>query len=95
MPAQVRNASWKPSVSATGAHPLAALEGAAWWSAVATVAVTARPRAPPICCEVLISPDASPASAGSGPVTAAMVTGTKDMPRPIAASIDGNRTSLT
>ena len=51
--------------------------------------------APPICCAVLIRPDASPASCGLVPVTAAIVTDTKANPNPAAASSDGPRTSAT
>ena len=40
------------------------------------------PMAPPICCEVLISPDASPASAASTPASAAIEMGTKENPIP-------------
>ena len=49
---------------------------------LATVARIARPSAPPTCWEVLISPEASPASCGSVPVTAAIVTGTNDEAEP-------------
>ena len=35
------------------------------------------PTAPPICCDVLISPDARPASCGFVPASAAIVIGTK------------------
>ena len=34
------------------------------------------PTAPPICCDVLMSPEASPASRGFVPASAAMVIGT-------------------
>ena len=60
---------------------------------LAIVARIARPSAPPICWAVLTSPDARPASCGRVPVTAAIVTGTKDRPRPIAASSEGPSTS--
>ena len=40
------------------------------------------PSAPPICCEVLISPDASPASAGCTPASAAIEIGTNEKPMP-------------
>jgi hypothetical protein len=36
----------------------------------------AMPTAPPICCDVLMSPDARPASCGFVPATDAIVTGT-------------------
>ena len=55
----------------------------------------ARPSAPPTCCDVLISPDARPASCGSTPLTAAIVIGTNAKPSPTAASSDGNRMSPT
>ena len=47
-------------------------------SVVATAIVerSAIPTAPPICCEVLIRPDARPASCGFVPASAAIVTGT-------------------
>jgi hypothetical protein len=59
---------------------------------LATVARIARPSAPPTCWEVLISPEARPASCGLVPVTAAIVTGTKEKPSPNAASSDGPST---
>ena len=49
---------------------------------VKTVVRIAIPSAPPICWDVLISPDASPASVGWIPERAAMETGTKAKPRP-------------
>ena len=55
---------------------------------------TARPSAPPICCEVLISPLARPCSRCSTPETAAIVEVTKPKPSPIAASSDGPRMSV-
>ena len=56
---------------------------------LAIVASTARPSAPPICWEVLMSPDASPESSGEMPLTAAIVTGTNAKPSPNAARIIG------
>ena len=44
------------------------------------------PSAPPICCEVLSSPDASPASAGCTPASAAIEIGTNEKPSPTAIS---------
>ena len=45
-----------------------------------------RSRAPPICWDVLIRPDASPASEGSTPARAAIEIGTNEKPIPIAIS---------
>ena len=53
-----------------------------WVRLLATVARIASPSAPPTCWEVLISPEARPASCGLVPVTAAIVTGTNDEPEP-------------
>ena len=52
------------------------------------------PTAPPICCEVLMSPDASPASCGLVPATAAIVIGTKanGIPSPMMRK-PGNRSA--
>ena len=55
----------------------------------------ARPSAPPTCCEVLIRPDARPASSGFVPITAAIVTDTNASPRPKPTTSDGNSTSPT
>ena len=43
------------------------------------------PSAPPICCDVLISPDARPASSGFVPASAAIEIGTNanDIPTPM------------
>ena len=51
---------------------------------LAIAARIARPSAPPICCDVLIRPEARPASCGSTPATAAIVIGTNAKPRPNA-----------
>ncbi len=48
----------------------------------ATVERIARPRAPPICCEELKSPEARPASSSATPVVAMSVSGTNVKPRP-------------
>ncbi len=61
---------------------------------LAIVASTASPSAPPICCEVLISPLARPDSCSRTPETAAIVVVTKANPRPAAASSDGPRMSV-
>ena len=42
------------------------------------------PTAPPICCDVLISPDARPASACCTPASAAIEIGTKQSAMPNA-----------
>ena len=42
------------------------------------------PSAPPICCDVLISPDARPASFAWTPASAAIEIGTNENPMPIA-----------
>ena len=59
-PTAARSASWKPSTSATG------IAVPAWTASsvcvVAIVESAAMPSAPPICCVVLIRPEASPAS---------------------------------
>ena len=47
---------------------------------LAIAARIARPSAPPICWQVLIRPDARPASCGSTPATAAIVIGTNAKP---------------
>ena len=76
-------AVWKPSVSAT-AVAVAAARDHVVGAALATAASIARPSAPPTCWEVLISPDARPASCGSTPATAAIVIGTNAKPSPNA-----------
>ncbi len=94
-PAPIRNAWLKPLVSATLTVWTAPERRSSFVVLLAIDARIARPSAPPICCEVLISPEARPASPGVVPLTAAIVTGTNDRPRPIPARIDGNRTSPT
>jgi hypothetical protein len=88
--AAAQKAARKPSVNAEGtAVPLASAS-----SVVETAMVerSAMPTAPPICCDVLMSPDASPDSCCFVPATAAIVTGTKAKgnPRPIRRK-PGNR----
>ena len=51
---------------------------------VAIVERIATPTAPPICCEVLISPEARPASWACTPASAAIEIGTNEKPRPTA-----------
>ena len=53
------------------------------------------PSAPPICCDVLISPDASPASAGCTPASAAIEIGTNEKPRPTPISRKPGNRSVT
>ncbi len=87
------NARWKPSVRATGIGSPPATRSPV--RLLAIEARIARPSAPPICCDVLIRPEARPASWFSTPDTAATVIGTNAKPRPTAASSDGNRMSDT
>ena len=61
----------------------------------ANVESRARPSAPPICCEVLKRPDASPASSTGTPLVAIRVSGTKTSPIPIEASMMPGRMSAT
>ena len=73
IPASTQKASEKPLVSASGCEwPDAS---SVFTCVKATVEQIATPSAPPICCEVLISPDARPASCGSTPASAAIETG--------------------
>jgi hypothetical protein len=60
---------------------------------VARVERIARPRAPPICCDVLSSPKARPASPDATPVVAISVTGTKVGPMPTEMSTKPGRRS--
>ena len=53
---------------------------------IAIVESTAMPSAPPICCDVLISPDASPASACLTPASAAIEIGTNENASPTPMS---------
>ena len=58
-------------------------------SLVVVVAIAdsaAMPRAPPICCDVLISPEASPASWSCTPANAAIEIGTNEKPMPTPIS---------
>ena len=74
-------AAWKPSVSA------AALRCPPRFVAVVEVATAdsaAMPSAPPICWEVLIRPEARPASEGLTPASAAIEIGTNENPMPTA-----------
>ena len=80
MPASTQKPSEKPLVAAT------ACEWPDLRSALvcvnATVEATATPSAPPICCVVLISPDARPASCGATPASAAIDSGMNENARP-------------
>src|SRR5262249_15789959 len=53
---------------------------------VAIVESAAIPSAPPICCDVLMSPDARPASLDSTPASAAIEIGTNANPMPTATT---------
>jgi hypothetical protein len=76
------------SASSRGVSP--ATPAVRW---VATVASSASPTEPPIRCDVLTSPDASPASVRRTPVVAAIVAGTNEKPIPAEVSSDGPSTS--
>ena len=72
--APAQNAFTNPSVSATGiAVPRATASSVVETAIVERIAI---PTAPPICCDVLIRPDARPASSGFVPASAAIVIGT-------------------
>ena len=78
--APTRNADEKPSTSATGrAAPLRTESSDC---DVAIVESAAMPSAPPICWEVLIRPEASPASDAFTPASAAIEIGTNENPIP-------------
>ena len=61
---------------------------------VASVERIASPSAPPICCDVLRSPEARPASPGAIPLVAIRVTGTNVIPIPIEISMIPGRRSV-
>ena len=81
-PAATTNAREYPALSAavTGTPPWPAASAACARS-VAIVASTARPREPPICREVLSTPEASPASVTATPAVAAAASGVNSRPR--------------
>jgi hypothetical protein len=81
-PAATTNAREYPALSATvtGTPPWPAASAACARS-VAIVASTARPREPPICREVLSTPEASPASVMATPAVAAAASGVNSKPR--------------
>ena len=84
------NAPWKPLTSADACDEPPAI--ASLVRDVAIVDSAAIPSAPPICCYVLMRPDAKPASAGWMPASAAIEIGTNEKPRPTAISRNpGNR----
>ena len=82
IPAPTQNAAWKPVVRACGTASPDAV--ASFVCAIATAERTAIPRAPPICCEVLIRPEASPASLAGTPASAAIEIETNANAMPIA-----------
>src|SRR5262245_40684251 len=83
------NAQWKPVTSASGSvGPPAAVVLLA-----AIVERIASPSAPPICCEVLKSPEARPWSSSFRPVVAINVSGMKTAPIPSEVTISAGRTS--
>ncbi|HTI34137.1 MAG TPA: hypothetical protein VL422_10710 [Miltoncostaea sp.] len=78
--APTRNAAWYPPFRATwAASPPASSESV---RDAATLAMTARPTAPPIMNEVFTTPDARPNSAGPTPLIAASRIGLNAMPAP-------------
>ena len=62
---------------------------------VAIVDSAAIPSAPPICCDVLIRPEARPASAACTPASAAIEIGTNAKPMPTATSRKPGSRSVT
>src|SRR4051794_13038446 len=89
-PAPTQNAAEKPPVSAAAAVWPPSASAAVRDDA--TVASTARPSEPPNWRDVLISPEARPASSRRTPVTPAIVTGTNEKPSPVAVTTDGTNT---
>ena len=67
-PTITQNAHCEPAVKACGNFRPAFISWLKWL--IETDEATATPIAPPICCAVLIRPEASPASCGSVPVRA-------------------------
>jgi hypothetical protein len=78
--APTRNADEKPSTRASGSIVAVARESSV--RDLAIVESAAMPSAPPICCDVLIRPDASPASDAFTPASAEIEIGTKENPIP-------------
>ena len=62
---------------------------------VAIAESAAIPSAPPICCDVLKRPEASPASDARTPASAAIEIGTNEKPSPAPISRNPGRRSLT
>src|SRR3954469_25927559 len=90
-PAPTQNATEKPPVSAAaGAWPLPARAAVCDGGLGAG---TGGPSEPPNWRDVLISPDARPASSRRTPATPAIVTDTKEKPIPAAVTMDGAKTS--
>ena len=61
---------------------------------VATVVRIARPSAPPICWDVLISPEARPASRPVTPASAAIEIGTNVNPSPVPRMMNPGKRSV-
>src|SRR5205085_3269776 len=80
-------ATWKPSTSALGINARLFPWSPRYESYRVNVIVdsTATPSAPPTCCEVLIRPEAMPASSWVTPISEAIWTGTNEKPSPIPA----------
>src|SRR5580693_4168456 len=92
-PAATTNAREYPAsrAAATDVAPWPAASAACARS-VAIVASTARPREPPICREVLRTPEASPASVKATPAVAAAASGVNSRPRASAIRQPGPNT---
>src|SRR6185503_6777227 len=91
MPAPTQNAAWKPEVSACGTASPAFVASVV--CATATEERTAIPSAPPICCDVLIRPDATPASSAGTPASAAIEMETNENAIPTAVTRKPGRRS--
>src|SRR4051812_15911971 len=87
-PAPTRKATWKPSTSALGTNARLFPWSPRYESYRVNVIVdsTATPSAPPTCCEVLIRPEAIPASSWVTPISEAIWTGTNEKPSPTPAA---------
>src|SRR4051794_1446458 len=92
-PTPTVKADWKPATSASACR----LPDATWSPVtdVATADNAAIPSAPPTCWDVLIRPEASPASEDWTPASAAIEIGTNEKPMPTAMSRKPGRRSLT